>query len=493
VTEQRTLSALKAYLEKNPWKILGFFAVLATLVIAIHPMLSPDAYMYVAIADYWIKHGVPTQDPFIIDPVKPFQIMHEWLGYFVFWVIHEIAGFDGVILMKAGLFAAMSAAVTIAAAKFRANWIAYAAALAAAMTSAHFRMSERTSIFSDLFELVVLTYALQLFIARKADVKRSALGFFVLFALWTNLHAGWLFGLALLAGAVGFTVVRDRSQWRLVFVVLAATLGLLVKPDGIYGVLYPFEFSQALRKLYSMYYVEWAPIYVDLLLNFIEVKVFLAFSAVASLAVLVMGFRRSIAEGLYVAALLLLLVGPTFMHSRFVVVSSFGLATLVCFAFRDSAAPRAMSVSIASAAAVATTLFFVVWPIAGQESPVKLGVDQTLMPTTALEELGRLPEGNVFNSHEFGGAIAWRYQGRYKVVFHGFDTDPARFLNDFFPAFENEQACLRAIAKYRIRYFFLDRHGSAASIWRMLEKHGWQIKTYDSAATLLIAPASSAP
>lgn len=481
---------LKTWSTTNPWKILGFFAAAVTLVISIHPMLSPDVYMYVAIADHWLKHGVPTQDPFIIDPVKPFQIMHEWLSYFVFWGIHEVAGFDGAILFKAGLFASMSALVTRAGAKFRANWLAYAVALAAALTSAHFRMSERTSIFSDVFELVVLLFALTLFYAERVDIKKSAIGFFLLFALWTNLHAGWLFGLALLTCAVGFRVLRRRTEWRLFAIVIAATFGLFVKPDGIYGVMYPFEFSQKLRELYSMYYVEWAPIYVDLLLNFIEVKVFLVFAVLGSAAVLFMGFRRSWVEGIYLSMLVALLVGPTFMHSRFVVVSAFGLAMLCCFAFRNSKPPGAPAIAIASSLATGTAAFFIAWPIQGQESPVKFGVDETLMPTSALEELGKLPEGNVFNSHEFGGAIAWRYQGRYKVVFHGFDTDPARFLNDFFPSFENEQICLRTIAKYRIRYFFLDRHGGAASIWKMLEKHGWQIRTYDSAATLLTAPAN---
>lgn len=487
------VARLKAWIAENPWMVMGFFAVVVTFAVSIHPMLSPDVYMYVAIADRWLERGIPLQDPFIIDPARPFQIMHEWLGYFVFWAIHEVSGFDGTIVFKSSLFAAMSIVVTRYAAKVRAHWLAYAVALAAALTSAHFRMSERTSLFSDLFELVVLGYALHLFVAPSVRIRPAVLGFFCLFVFWSNLHAGWLFGLILLTFAIGFRLLRRRREWRLIFVILAAAAGLFVRPDGIEGVLYPFEFSSALRRLYSFYYVEWAPIYVDLLLNFVEVKVFLVFSALASVSVLVTAFRRSLSEGLYVGGLLAIVAAPPFMHSRFVVVSAFGLAILVCFAFRGSARPSLRSTAIASTAAVLTSLFFVVWPIPGQESPVKLGVDQTLMPTTSLEELGKLPEGNVFNSHEFGGAISWRYKGRYKVVFHGFDTDPARFLNDFFPAFENEQVLLRSIEKYRIRYFFLDRHGGAAAVWGMLEKHGWKILTYDSAATLLIAPATSSP
>ncbi len=484
---------MRAWATMNPWKLLGFFAGLVTVVISIHPLLSPDVFMYVAIADHWLANGVPTQNPFIIDPTKSFQIMHEWLSYFVFWTVNEIGGVDGEILFKAGLFAAMSAVVTGAAWRFKAHWFAYSAALALALTSAHFRMSERTSLFSDLFQLVCLVIALRLFSDERIPVKRMSVGIFLLFALWTNLHAGWLFGLFLVVGGVAARFISRRSEGplerRLVVLIIAAIAGLFVHPQGVFGVLYPFEFSQTLRKLYSMYYVEWAPIYVELLLNFIEVKVFLGFSILFSLVALVAGFRRSLFEGAFLLFLVALLVGPTYIHSRFVVVSSFGLAMLVAFTFRERPAPTFRQVSAVSLVASAVAAFFLIWPVKNEASPVKLGVDATLMPTTALEELGKLPEANVFNSHEFGGAIAWRYRGRYKVVFHGFDTDPARFLNDYFPAFENEQACLRAIQKYRIRYFFLDRHGGAASIWKFLEKHGWTIKAYDSAAVLLVAPA----
>ncbi|MES2964874.1 MAG: hypothetical protein V4760_13365, partial [Bdellovibrionota bacterium] len=153
---------MKSWVEKNPWKVCGFFAAAVTLVVSIHPMLSPDVYMYVAIADRWLSHGLPTQDPFIIDPVGPFQIMHEWASYFVFWAIHRLAGFDGVIIFKAIVFTVMSLLVTKFAARCRTHWFVYVVALGFAITSAHFRMSERTSLFSDVFQLGCLYFALTL-------------------------------------------------------------------------------------------------------------------------------------------------------------------------------------------------------------------------------------------------------------------------------------------------------------------------------------------
>jgi hypothetical protein len=476
------------------WICIAVSAFATTFTIALFPLLSADAFMYLAIAEYWLKNGRPETDPFLISPQLHFQIWHEWLSYFVFWTVHKAGGFQALIIFKAILFSLMSLLVVRAAHLFKSQWLVLFMALGLALFGAHYRMSERTSIFSDLFTLICLVLSLQFYLKNESLRSLHLFAVSLLFLFWTNLHPGWLFGFAVLALGCFFRWRNNfqkglnwmsQEQKRPWLILTAAVVGLFLNPLGLEGVLYPFKFSNEIRQVYSQYYFEWAPIYTQEILHFVEVKIFLLFVAVAVPLLLFRALRRSMSELLFIAALLIFTVLPSFLHSRFVVLSSYSLALLLCFSFRDSKASLKMAGPISLSISLAVTVFFLAWPFRNEASPVALKIDESLLPSTTLEALARLPPGPVFSSHEFGGVLAWKFQGTYPVLFHGFDIDLDRFLNQHMAALNSEAELLRVIEKYQIRYFLMDRHGGAKIIFGFLEKHGWKINSFDQAAVLI--------
>lgn len=185
----------------------------------------------------------PTADPFTGPSRGHYWLANQWLGDVPFWLGWKAAGMAGV------------AAVTVALLVFiyrlvyrflRADGLAWPAAFAWALLAAQissYLWTARPNLFT-LLGVAVLARVLTLFHEGRLPPRRL-LWVPVMFAVWANMHGGFVVGLAMLAvaggveGALGLfhpdPAARAGARKRcgvLIAVAAGAVIGTLANPYG---------------------------------------------------------------------------------------------------------------------------------------------------------------------------------------------------------------------------------------------------------------------
>lgn len=253
----------------GPFGRLWLWAGLLTaLGAAAMPVLNPDLYWHLSAGKYmaanlrlpsadflsWTRYGAKWTD-------------FEWLAQVIYYLVHSAAGVTGLYLLKMLLLCALFPALYFFMAEGGLSGLAFIALPLwglAIMPNCDLRPEN----FSVLF------FALLLLRLERARVSgrswpSSPAGFFGLalfFALWANLHAGFAYGLLLLASYAAGAWADSRlwpsspcAGWRGAGTgAAAASLGAALNPwgFGLYGILYRHASDSAAL---SRYLAEWAP------------------------------------------------------------------------------------------------------------------------------------------------------------------------------------------------------------------------------------------
>jgi hypothetical protein len=170
-----------------------------------------DIYSYLTAGQIWIKQ--------------------EWLSEVLFALVWKLGGAPGLVLVKMGIGLLVILLLYRHLASIGAQPVRSSILLALALFLLKpFFITVRGQIFSILLFIVVLL------ILREAETgKYRNLWILVpVFALWTNLHGGFLAGVGIVSiwTSVHFLQHRQSIQ-RIIFPVLAAFMVLLVNPYGI--------------------------------------------------------------------------------------------------------------------------------------------------------------------------------------------------------------------------------------------------------------------
>jgi hypothetical protein len=207
------------------WTVwLAFTGILVTATGA-----DPDLWGHVRFGlDWWQTGSLPTTDPYSFTQDRPW-INHEWLSEALMAGAYRLAGPQGLILLKT---AVVSLTLWIAGRRLRGTTPAFSAFVLIVVI---FCMTPVTlTVRPQLWSLLGLVALLAL-IDREdpPDSARIFAGGF-LFALWANLHGGWITGAGVLATYLIVRVIRERRSvgWWSGFAV-ASALGTLVNPYGI--------------------------------------------------------------------------------------------------------------------------------------------------------------------------------------------------------------------------------------------------------------------
>jgi hypothetical protein len=153
----------------------------------------------------------------------------QWLGQVIWYEAYSAFGWNGVILLRALLVAAIATLVVASALSVQRRPIVAVLAALPAMALTRFAWTERP----QLMGLLCFT-ALVLLVRASTDRPRLLVAAPVLIVLWANLHASFALGLALLAIACGEIWLRRPDARRLVVGVVAASIAVtLLTPSGI--------------------------------------------------------------------------------------------------------------------------------------------------------------------------------------------------------------------------------------------------------------------
>lgn len=222
-------------------------ALLAFVMTLTHPLSvlgDPDTYMHIAAGRWMFVHGVlPVHDPFSYTRVGTSWVVHEWLSEIVLAAVYDSGGWSGLVLLTGACFAVSAALLMRFLLRHAEPFSALIAAiLGCALASTH--LLARPHMLA--LPLLVLWCGV-LFQARDKD-SAPPLWLLPVMALWANLHASFMFGLALtgflggeavLLPAPGMSRLDEARRWG-VFLLLASASAWLT-PNGLAGLIQPFR------------------------------------------------------------------------------------------------------------------------------------------------------------------------------------------------------------------------------------------------------------
>jgi hypothetical protein len=230
-------------------------------VAAAQPLLAEDTWWHLAIGRVYAASGPwLASDPFLYTAPGP-PAPAAWASDVALYAVQRAAGFTGLRALHALLVAA------ILAAAWRALHRASRSRTFASLGTAAFAALAAYRLFQLRPELATILATLALAGAlvrepRTAPTRAQIAGVAVLFAIWANLHGGFVLGLALLGaatlGALAAPVARARARG-LAVAWLAAFAGSLVNPLGLRAHGLYLAAGSATPEL-SMIVDEWAPL-----------------------------------------------------------------------------------------------------------------------------------------------------------------------------------------------------------------------------------------
>ncbi|MBM3231653.1 hypothetical protein FJZ28_05035 [Candidatus Peregrinibacteria bacterium] len=174
-------------------------------------------------------------------PDYPF-INHHWLSGVFFYFMEKTGGWQGLHIMYILMLLLALGLCIDAARRVSSLWTASVVALAALPL-----IDQRTEIRPEGFAYLIVAVMLWILIAsEQGAIARSRRWFLpVLLLFWTNMHASFPVGLALILLFASYEIYRARGQGSSVTLAqwgipLTCILAVFVNPNGVYGVLQPF-------------------------------------------------------------------------------------------------------------------------------------------------------------------------------------------------------------------------------------------------------------
>ena len=223
--------------------LIRAWAYALALVVFCLPIYSPDLFWHLSAGRWILAHlAVPSSDSFTFTALGAPWIDFEWGTQAAWFGAHALGGLRALWVLKMLVLAAAFWPVDGLLRDAKASGAARAGALALWLGAMLAQSDLRADLMSAVFFAVILR--------RLARGRASFLFGFGLFALWANLHAGFVMGFLLyaLAAATGAEGISAEAT--------GAVLGSLMNPYGaaIYKVLGAHASGSVAKMIF-----EWGP------------------------------------------------------------------------------------------------------------------------------------------------------------------------------------------------------------------------------------------
>jgi hypothetical protein len=462
------------------WIWLLLFFALSFCAFAIQ---SGDSVMYLALARDFLMQGRWEQvDPYLYSLNQaPLIWIHEYLSHLIFYGAWNALGAPGLILLKICALGAMFWLALRSKPRERDSDLLWTLLWMLAILAGSFRFIERSSMFSDLFMVLLVRWLLERDRIDRGLVVRLS----VLFLVWIQLHPGFVAGLIFLGAWAAWHFIRKpefrtRELW---WLLLPVGL-LLLNPEGLSGALYPFEFSLHEAKTLRRFNFEWFPATHPAFRFAPEVVSYW----VLCLAALVLFIRARAWDSLHMLfallAFALCLQAVRFMPwSALVILMALKPYSQMKLAFWRSRWLR-YSVALVLILVAGRNLTYGYMSSSGLRL-AKWDFDPKFFPTKTLEVLKQQPiPGRLYNSHDLGSQLIWA--GITPVFHHGFVTDMQFFRDDVMGAMSTQARFLELAAKYNWTMLLVDKYNGYREFHRILSPlPEWKIVAEDEAAYLI--------
>lgn len=473
------------------WKLLISFPVfLAFLLIAaaafqanVH-LADPDTWWHARVGQSILATWhFPTQDVFSYTVHGHPWIAYEWLGE----VLLGVAAHWGVSGLL-GLLGAMSALIMLLLYVY--GWVCVGNSKAAFAACAI--LLPLTSVFftarPQLLGYCLLIVELALMELYRQGHERVLWAIPPLFLLWVNIHGSFFLGLGILGlfwacglfefqwGDISARKWTPRQSRNLLLAILGSVVLLPITPYGTQLAAYPFE-MMLLQPLNIANIQEWQPVSMGEAWG----KAFL----LLILALFLVQLRWKPKFRLFDLVFLLIVVGESAIHLRFIVVLIMAylpwLASLICNWLEPYAPEKdqyILNVVLIALIVGGMVYFF--------PSPAK--IDKALaktFPVTAVDYLKSHPApAPVFNEYGWGGYLIWTFGSSRPVFIDGRCDiyEYAGVFSDYLDATRLKADTPLVFAKYGIRSAFIQPDSTLATYLNVAP--GWKRVYVDKVAAI---------
>lgn len=230
------------------WSVLDLFtlAPLCVLLVAVArmPILTPDVWWHLATGRLIKQDGIPHRDPFSYTLADRNWTVHEWLADRLLYASFEGAELLGVVLLRATLIT-LALACAYAAARLRGRVLWSLVVLIPAAWATQRNWLDRPQLWS----FVLAPLLLWILEAHRCGRRRAVYALPPLFALWVNLHGGFMFGLGVVALWIAGERWRARTRQAaraglrsLIVAALLAAACTVANPNTWRGAIYPLQY-----------------------------------------------------------------------------------------------------------------------------------------------------------------------------------------------------------------------------------------------------------
>ncbi len=460
--------------------------VLLVISLTCYAIQSDDLFMYLAVAKEYFKSGALPQYDLFLYTLSEYRwtIMHQWLGYFIFYGLYVLGGFNLIIILKT-FFITFFLSLPVLNRKITSvSLFIWGISVFIAMYAMSFRLMERTSLFSDFF-IVGLLFLL--FHENQNPGRWKYLLPFI-FLFWVNIHPvfpiGW--ALCLLFLLVNFKKFRNPDYIQFAGLSLTSILLCLVNPKGLDGFLYPLQFARNEGVVFRKYYFEWMPT-LDPMFLYQPQTLFLMLLILLNLFLL---YKLRRTRPYFEAAASFFFIIYGLYAIRFVPTLCFALVLINSFlslSLTDFKFSKKLNYAVAAVALIfAIKNMTLGYQLISGPRTFGLGLDPALVPAKSAQILLDSPQvGNVFNSHLFGSYLSWHWEGKRKIFYHGFVTGTNLFLNEYAAFSGGIETFSQQVDKYQIQAFLLDRfRGNEALLNNLVNHPQWQLAYKDEGSLI---------
>jgi len=215
--------------------------LLAVVAFSSRVFIDGDTNWHVAAGRWILAHQqVPRTDPFSYTYAGKPWLAHEWLAEVLMALAYAAAGWSGVVLLV-GAAAAVAYAMIAAELRLWLRPLGQAIGLALSFSCLEPFLYARPHI---LALPLLVAWTRSLLAARRAQ-KAPPLALAPLMLVWANLHASFIFGLALIGPFALEAIIATPNRVRTAltwgaFGALALAFSLAT-PHGVQGLIFPFQ------------------------------------------------------------------------------------------------------------------------------------------------------------------------------------------------------------------------------------------------------------
>jgi len=465
------------------------FALLFALAARIP--VDTDTWWHIRSGEWTLSHGMITADPFSFTFNGQAWINHSWGAQIILYAVWQIGGAFGLAIYMAGL---ATAGMVFVYRMCEGNTYLRAFALILGAATAAVFWSPRPQMIS-FFLSAVLLYLLFLYKRKKIDRLWLIP---ILMGIWGNLHAGFSIGFIFMGGMIageilgnifnpkGETVIGWRGVRKLILIALLSAAALVINPYGLQMLSVPFQTVSigALRA----YIQEWnSP-------NFQGRETW----AFVGLLIGVLGAAGASKRRLDWTDFVLV-AGTAFMSllaGRNIAVFAVVATPVLTYHLDSILSERGWTLrpmARASPMIARLNVLLVTLVLIGALAKVLLVLDtktvdkafRDYLPVNAVEYLRENPpEGNMFNSYNWGGYLMWALPDEPVFVDGRTDLYGDAFLQRWLRTATGGDDWREMITEYDIGFTVIETGSGLAN--NLADEPGWRLAYSDSMASIYV-------